>query len=159
MNSRSLSEQLELTLDRLPMAWARLAFLTAVRDPYTGKYLHEGWVSMDSPQEIHRILRNAHHEVFEFICSMPIAQFCAEVDGYLRSLSSSWEETLRVWRELESYREMIPQGICVEEREFFVSQMQVALDVLATAPDWARRELASWRFLPPAQQLRRHLEN
>jgi hypothetical protein len=89
----------------------------------------------------------------------PHSRGCAEVDGYLRSLPSSWEETLRVWRELESYREMIPQGICVEEREFFVSQMHVALDVLSTAPDWPRRELSSWRFLPPAQQLRRHLEN
>jgi hypothetical protein len=159
MNPRSLSEQLEISLERLPIAFAKLAFLTSVRDPYTGEYLHEGWASMGAPEEIHRILRNAHHEVFEFVCSMPIAQLCAEVDGYLRSLPANREQTLRVWRELESYREMVPQGVCAEEREFFVSQMQGAVEVLTTAPDWARRELASWRFLPPDQRFQRHLEN
>jgi hypothetical protein len=159
MNRRNLQEHVEMSLDHLPTAFSRLAFLTAVRDPYTGKYLHEGWVSMASSEEIHKILQDAHLEIVEFVCSMPIAQLCAEVVSYLRSLPSNWKETLRLWRELEPYREMLPQGICAEEREFFVSQMQVALDVLATAPDWAPRELASWQFLPPDQRLRRHLEN
>jgi hypothetical protein len=159
MNPRSLPRELELSLDRLPTAFSKLAFLTVVRDPYTGRYLHEGWASMESSEEIHRLLRSTHHEVFEFVCSMPMPQLCGELHNYLRSLSAPWEGTVRLWNELESYREMIPQGICLEEREFFTSQMHVALDVLATAPDWATRELSSWRFLPPAQQLRRHLGN
>ena len=159
MNPRSLPKQLELSLEHLPTAFSKLVFLTAVRDPYTGRYLHEGWTSVGSLEEIHSLLRGSHHEVFEFVCSMPIPRLCGELDDYLRSLSTPWDETIRVWNELETYRQMIPEGICLEEREFFTSQMHVALDVLATAPDWARRELSSWRFLPPDQQLRRHLEN
>jgi hypothetical protein len=159
MRMRTLGENLTLSFDHLPTAFAKLAFLSTVRDPYTGRYLHEGWASMGSSEEIHRLLRDTHREVFEFVCSMPIPRLCGELHNYLRSLSTPWEETIRVWNELETYREMIPQGICFEEREFFTSQMHVALDILAKAPDWAQRELSSWRFLPPAQQLRRHLEN
>lgn len=159
MRMRTLEESLTLSFDHLPTAFAKLAFLSTVRDPYTGKYLHEGWTSMGSSEEIHRLLRGAHHEIFQFVCGMPIPRLCSELHNYLRSLSTPWEETIRVWNELETYREMIPQGICLEEREFFISQMHVALDVLATAPDWVQRGLSSWRFPQPAQQLRRHLEN
>jgi hypothetical protein len=159
MSPRSLPRELESSLDHLPTAFSKLAFLTAVRDPYTGRYLHEGWVSMGSAEEIHRLLWDTHQELFEFVCSMPIPRLCGELHNYLRSLCKPLEELVRVWNELESYREMIPQGVCFEGREFFTSQMRVALEILAKAPDWAERELSSWRFLPPDQQLRRHLEN
>lgn len=159
MNPTSLPRQLELSLEHLPTAFSKLAFLTAVRDPYTGKYLHEGWVSMGSPEEIHKLLRDSHHEVFEFVSGMPLMRLCGELFGYLRSISTPWKQTIRVWYELESYREMIPEGLCAEEREFFNSQMQAALHVIANAPDWAARELSSSRFPPPDQQLRRHWEN
>jgi hypothetical protein len=159
MYTRTLEENLELTFRQLPTAFAKLVFLATVRDPYTGKYLHEGWTTVGSSEEIHSLLRDTHHEVFEFVCSMPIMRLCGELRGYLRSLSAPWRNTIRLWDELESYREMIPQGVSIEEREFFISQMQVGLAVLTQAPDWAQRELSSWQFLPPAQQLRRHLEN
>jgi hypothetical protein len=159
MRIRTLEENLELSFKHLPTAFAKLAFLSTVRDPYTGKYLHEGWTLIRCSEEIHSFLRDAHREVFEFVCSMPIARLCGELRDYLRSFSTPWQDTIGLWNELESYREMIPQGVCIEEREFFISQMQVALQVLAQAPDWAQRELSSWQFLPPAQQLRRHLEN
>lgn len=159
MRMRSLEENLELSFRHLPTAFAKLAFLSTVRDPYTGKYLHEGWTLIESSEEIHNLLRDTHREVFEFVCSMPMARLCGELRGYLRSFSAPWQDTVRLWNELESYREMIPQGVCNEEREFFISQMRVALEVLGQAPDWAQRELSSWQFLQLDQQLRRHLEN
>jgi hypothetical protein len=159
MVNKTVDQHLEATLDHLPSAFAKLAFLAAVRDPYTGKYLHEGWTSSGSPEAIHETLRRAHLEVFEFVCSMPIPQLCADLNSYLCGLSVPFEQTVRVWREVESYRDMMPQGICAEEREFFVHQLQMALRVLLTAPDWAQREVTSWRFLQPDQQFRRHLEN
>jgi len=159
MIHKTLEEHLERALDHLPSSFAKLAFLTAVRDPYTGRYLHEGWSQLGSREEIHETLRSAHEEIFEVVCSMPMPQLCAELSSYFRGLSVPFEESLRVWGEVESYREMMPQGLCAEEREFFVSQMRLALQVLITAPDWAQREVTSWRFLRPDQQFRRHLEN
>jgi len=156
---KTLEEHLELTFAQLSTPFAKLAFLAAVRDPYTGKYAHEGWASISSPETIHEALRAAHLEVFEFLCSMSITQFCAELAGYLRMAGAPLITAVRAWIELEVFREMVPQGICVEERAFFVSQVQIALEVLAIAPNWAPRELASWRFLPPDQRFRHHLGN
>ena len=159
LRAKSLEDHLDRSFEYLPTAFAKLAFLTTVRDPYTGTYLHEGWLSVGSADEIHRVLRNAHNEVFEFVCSMPVLQLCGELKGYLAGLSVPVQATVRLWSELENYREMIPEGVCAEAREFFGSQMRAALEVLTTAPDWAQRELSSWRFLPPGQQFRRHLDN
>jgi hypothetical protein len=159
MIHKTIEQHLELALDHLPTSFARLAFLAAVRDPYTGRYLHEGWTLIGSREKIHQILRSVHAEIFELVCSMPIPELCAELNGYFRGLSVPFEESVRVWSESESYRDMLPQGICADEREFFISQMRTALRILLTAPDWAQREVTSWRFLQPGQQFRRHLEN
>jgi hypothetical protein len=160
MNPRPLEEHLELALEHLPTALAKLAFLTAVRDPYTGKYLHEGWSSMGSSEEIHELLRRTHHEVFEDVSGLPIAQLCAELERYFDSLATRLQDTARLWSELESYREMIPEGICNEGRELFASQMRAAVAVLISAPDWPRmRELSSWRLPRPDQQFQHYLEN
>lgn len=158
-SSRSVEDHLELAFEHLPSAFAKLSFLTTVRDPYTGRYLHEGWTLADSPEEIHKLLRSTHNELFEFVCGLSIGQLCSQLDGYLRTLPVPCERAISLWNELESYREMIPEGTCVAERDFFASQMQIALDVLANAPEWVRRDQSSWRFQPPLQQFPRHLEN
>jgi hypothetical protein len=159
MVHKTLEQHLDLAFEHLPTSFAKLAFLAAVRDSYTGRYIHEGWVSAGSSEQIHETLRDAHCEVFQFVCSMPISQLCAELGSYLRRLSVSFQESVRLWSEMEPYRDMMPAGICAEEREFFLSQMRMALEALITAPDWAQREITSWRFLRPDQQFRRHLEN
>jgi hypothetical protein len=159
MIHKTIEQHLELALEHLPNAFARLAFLAAVRDSYTGRYLHEGWALAASREEIHENLRRAHLEIFEFVCSMPLPELCAELSRYFHSLSVPSSETIRVWSEVESYRDLMPQGPCVEEREFFIAQISIALRVLITAPDWAQREVTSWRFLQPDQQFRHHLGN
>ena len=160
MNPKSLKQHLELAFEHLATAFAKLAFLTAVRDSYTGKYLHEGWSSMGSSEEIHELLRSTHHEVFECVSGLPITQLCDQLERYLHSLVTQLQHTARLWSELESYREMIPEGICGEGRELFASQMRAAVAVLISAPDWPpMRELISSRLLRPDQQFQHHLEN
>ena len=159
MIQKSVEQHLERALDHLPTSFAKLAFLAAVRDPYTGRYLHEGWTLAGSREEIHETLGRAHEEVFQLVCSLPMPELCAELSSYLRGLSVPFAESVRVWGECESYRDMMPNGICSAEREFFASQLRIALRILIIAPHWAQREVTSWRFLQPGQQFRRHLEN
>jgi hypothetical protein len=158
MGLLTLREHLELSLEHLVTGFCKLAFLSAVRDPYTGRYLHEGWTMMGSKEEIHQLLRSRHLEIFDVVCDLSISQFCGELQYYLSRLPVPCDGTARLWSELEPYREMIPQGACAGEREFFVSQIRTALDVLVTAPEWVQREQSSSRFPQPDQQFQHHLE-
>lgn len=131
-----LEEELALALNSLPTAFAKLSFLTTVRDPYTGRYLHEGWLFCSSADEIHETLWKTHGEVFENVLDLTLPLLCRELRNYVDSFCELREWTARLWLELESYREMIPEGVCVEARDFFFSQMRLSLRVLLTAPDW-----------------------
>src|SRR5260370_2431922 len=111
MIQRTLEEQLKLTWKHLPSVFAKLAFLTAIRDPYAGKYMHEGWASFGSSEEIHEMLRSTHCALFDQLSGLPIRQLCAEVETYFQSLSEPAQHTSRLWNALESYRDMIPEGI------------------------------------------------
>jgi hypothetical protein len=159
MLRKTLEQQLEESFRYLPNPFAKLAFLTTVRDPYTGRYMHEGWCTVGAVDEIHETLRRAHRNVFEYICTLPLLELCGHMTSYFRTLAAPSADTMRLWRELECYREMMPQGSCVAEREFFVSQMRTALNAVITAPEWIQKRLAASRFLPPDQQFRRHLDN
>ncbi len=133
---QALENELALTLNSLPTTFSKLSFLTTVRDPYTGRYLHEGWLVCSSEHEIHQLLRKTHEEIFELVLNLTMPLLCGELKRYLDSFSEARERTVRLWLELESYREMIPEGVCAEARELFVSQMRTSLNVLLTAPNW-----------------------
>jgi hypothetical protein len=160
MIPKKLEEHLELTLNCLPTSFSQLAFFASVRDPYNGRYLHEGWLSLESADKVHEVLRRLHQEVFELVLRLPVRLLCGELRRYLESLSESREETVRLWQELESYREMTPQGAPGLSRELFVSQMRTALAVLLSAPDWPQIPArSSSQHQPLVPQFQRHLDN
>ena len=57
----------------LPTSFARLVFLTSMRDHYTGQYLHEGWASASSSEEVNTALGQMHRHVFEIVATLPLA--------------------------------------------------------------------------------------
>ena len=137
MPMRKVEQHLEQALEYLSAALAQLAFLSSVRDTNTGRYLHEGWYSCASPEEVHGLLQRAHREVFDRVLDLPLAEVRQQFLGHFRTESPSGAEqaAARVWLELESYREMIPQGCSPLDRELFLSQMRSALEVLVIPPE------------------------
>ena len=152
-----VERQLEATFAHLPTHFSRLEFLASVRDAYTGRYLHEGWVPLASCEKVHDVLQWGHRKVFDLVLEMPLVDLCRDLK---QSLKGSGRQPPRLWLELETYRDMIPEGASQLAREFFVSQMKTALKILLTAPDWPliQKKSASQRR-PLALPLRHHLEN
>ena len=157
---KNVADQLELTFTYLPTSFSRLAFLASVRDSSTGRYLHEGWCIQASVQEVHEILRQAHSDVFALVLKMPFKMLCEELKGYLESTDRAHQQTLTLWLELETYRDMIPEGVSRVSRAFFLSQIRLALKALLASPEWPLIQAQSSSLhpllvLPP----RHHLEN
>ena len=127
---------IEKSLSCLPNALGRLIFLTSLRDSYTGRYLHEGWVTVASPEEVNQKLRHIHREVFDLVIRLPLLSFCKELREHFKTVGGIEENSAKLWLEIEPYREMIPEGCLRAERDFFISQIKAALRVLVHAPDW-----------------------
>jgi hypothetical protein len=157
---KSVEDQLALTFTYLPTCFSRLAYLASVRDSYTGRYLHEGWSTQSSVEEVHEILRQAHRDVFTLALKMPLKRFCEELKGYLESFERAQQRTITLWLELETYRDMIPEGVSRVSRAFFLSQIKIALKAFLVSPERPLIQAQSSSLhpllvLPP----RHHLEN
>ncbi len=52
-SAERLERYLTRALDSLEGPLAQLVYLASLRDPYTGRYLHEGWSAVVSPEAVH----------------------------------------------------------------------------------------------------------
>ena len=141
-------------LDSLEGPLPRLIFLTSLRDPYTGRYLHEGWATVFPASFVHDALRDTHREIFDSVGSMMLPALCNELRKHFHSLGEEEAKVAKLWLETEPYYEMIPEGCSLLPRKFFISQVRAALEVLVRAPNWEfLEESIAWPLRQPAPQL------
>lgn len=131
--SSRLHKLLQRTMAALDTPFERLVFLASIRDSYSGRYLHEGWAQAAGTEEIHQTAQQMHHAAFAALLQTALMELVEEVRRHFGSLEGDEGGMARSWLETEPYREMLPAGCTVMEREFFVSQMRLALAVLAGA--------------------------
>lgn len=117
-------------------SFACLVFVGSLRDAYTGRYIHEGWSGLGSETEIHATLRDVHCLVFEWVLRLSVIELGRELRRHFRSLGSPEPDAARLWLEIEPFRDLIPQGCSRALREFFISQVRNALEILRRAPEW-----------------------
>ncbi|GEM_PF-2420410 len=126
-----LANSLRQALDSLPNPLAQIVYLGSLRDSYTGRYAHEGWATLTSPEEVHTAALQRHYAVFSGVLQVPLEALCEQVREHFAALGEPPVETAMLWLETEPYREVVPVGCSQLEREFFLSQMRAALGVIA----------------------------
>jgi hypothetical protein len=150
-----------------PSAFARLAYFATIRDTYTGKYMHQAWRREDSEEEIHRFLQAQHQETFDAVVELSVADLCVQLKAYFVSLAGRGNvgQTGKIWLDIESYVDMVPQGSSAFDRRLFHLQMRAALEVLVSAPEvtsptehFPAESIAS-QSPPPDRQFQRHRDN
>ena len=148
-----LVSYLSHALAAVPNPFERLVYFSALRDSQTGRYLHEGWQTCSSPEEVHVTLHEAHRNAFEWVLSFPLVAISQELRRHLESIGWSGERhAVQYWLENEPFRELIPDGCSAIARKFFISQLRFALEILARAPHWRPlQEQASWPHSRPGQ--------
>ncbi len=145
----TLMRHVRRTLASLPSSTAQLIYLSSLRDPYTGRYLHEGWTTVGTPEEVNWAVSRIHTDTFNSVVELKLEALCEELKEHFESLGGSVRQMAATWLEIEPYREMVPRGCSPVERRLFISQMRAALGVLVRSPDLAVLEE------PTASQSRR----
>ena len=155
-----VSRYLQHAMSMLPAPFARLVFLTSMRDHYTGHYLHEGWASVSSPEDVNTALREMHRRMFECVATLSLLDLCVELRNHFQSLGEPELRAANLWLETEPYYEMIPEGYPPLARKLFISQVRLSLEVLVRAPKWdSLAAPASWPPPPPGPEPRPHWLN
>jgi len=153
LSSERLDRYLQRALESLDGPFAKLAFLASLSDPYTGRYLHEGWSSVLPAELVHDALRDTHRRVFQTAVDLSLADLCNELRTHFHLLGEAEGRVAKLWLETEPYYELVPEGCPQLPRKFFITQIRAALAVLVRAPHWQflREPIAS--PLPPLDPL------
>jgi hypothetical protein len=148
---------LRRTMASLATPFEQLVFLASIRDAYSGRYLHEGWAQAASAEEVHHMAHLMHVAAFNGVLDLDLQTLTGDLRRHFCALSDPVQQVARLWLDTEPFREMLPAGCTVLERETFVSQVRIALGILVREPTSDVPPEPAASPLPPlARPPRRH---
>jgi hypothetical protein len=123
-------------LEPLDGAYERLAYLSSLREPSSGKYVHKQLAAVYGSDSVDRVLASCHGELFERLLEMPLNSQEEDLRRHLSSLGGSFEENRSRCR--EAAKTWIPPQAPDYLIELFCSNTNVLLELLreqkTTAP-------------------------
>jgi hypothetical protein len=119
------------TLAAIPSEYGRLIYLASLRDLGSGAYAHAGLEKLYPQWAVQEALSKAHNEVCQRILETPLARQEMDLRFCLRGFDADPAEVISQWRELESYRALLPAGMPAYIRKLFCSNFETLLTVLA----------------------------
>src|SRR5258708_22637428 len=91
------------TLAQFGYDFARLIYLSSLRDFSTGEYHHDGLAHSFSESAASAALTTSHQQVFYDLTSAPLESFVAQIDRFILSSSKDCDQILSAWERLERY--------------------------------------------------------
>ncbi len=128
--SRALRDLWSRTLAQVPTSFGRIAYLASLRDANSGRYQHFGLAQIYSLEEAAEALLASHIEAFGEWLNYPLARQKSDLEEYLGSLEEDRTRVLETWLALSPYRNLIPTDATAAQRELFVCDLELILELL-----------------------------
>src|SRR5260221_10466041 len=132
------------TLAQFGYDFARLIYLSSLRDFSTGEYHHDGLAHSFSESAASAALTTSHQQVFYDLTSAPLESFVAQIDRFIRSSSKDCDQILSAWERLEAYRLTVPSDCDELTRPLFKSNVKISIGPLQSP-----RSVHEGEFQPP----------
>ncbi len=121
------------TLSGIPTLFGRLVYLASLRDQNTGRYEHFGLAQMFGDDASDGTLRASHVEIFQKWLCAGLEEQRESVEEYLQSLESKLHAVIGNWLRLRPYRNLPPVGAREAERQLFLTDLEIVLELLRHA--------------------------
>lgn len=126
---RPAHDLLRNTISQIPTHFGRLLYLSSLRNGPTGKYIHETLTNLLGVDDADRSLCHAHHKVFsEWLC-FSLAEQKADLDEFVASAPGEIS--------LQECRGLAPAGAREVERQLYITDLEMVLDLMRLAPNGA----------------------
>lgn len=115
-------------LEPLAGAFHRLAYVSGLREPTCGKYVHDRLAAVYGAERVDEVLARCHEEVFERLLEMPLPSQESELRRYVSSMPGSFIENVQCCRGLAM--RWIPPKAPSYLTELYSSNLNVLLELL-----------------------------
>jgi hypothetical protein len=121
------------TLAQLSYDFARLLYLSSLRDFSTGEYHHHGLATSFSESAASGALTACHQELFYSLVMLPLEAFVAQIDRFIRSTHKDYQSALSAWEKLQAYNTTVPSVCDQMTADLFKSNIKVAMALLKSS--------------------------
>ena len=126
------------SLAAIPNLFGRLTYIASLRDLSSGRYEHAGLAAVYSPESVQEALECCHYEIFQKILETPLAVQADDLRECLGGMTGPFAATVSHWRQIESYRILLPGDTPDYLKELFFSNLRVLLEILDAECSTAR---------------------
>lgn len=120
------------TLAVIPSDFGRLYYVSSLKDPVTGRYMHDGLMDVYSENSVQAALAECHEEIFSRILETPLKEQEHDLRKCMRSAGDQFWDVVENWRFSRHYHAMCPQGLPEYLNDLFCSNMGALLEVFTS---------------------------
>ena len=118
------------TLSQITSVFGRLVYLSSLRDPNSGKYLHFGFAQRFTDREADRTLRRSHLNTFEDWLCFSLEEQKEDLERYLAGLDQDPQVVLENWRIMPPFGNFVPVATQSQQRELFNSDLRIVIELI-----------------------------
>ena len=118
------------TLAGIPGLLARLMYVASLRDLSSGRYEHAGLAALYPDEALQQAIGLCHEQVFERFLETPLFVQEQDLRTCLSAMQGGLQSAILHWRNMESYRVLMPEQSPDYLKELFCSNLRVLLEIL-----------------------------
>jgi len=120
------------TLAVIQSDFGRLYYVSSLKDPATGRYLHDGLVDIYSEDSVQEALVQCHEELFSRILETPLPEQERDLRKCLDTTRDRFWTIVDAWREDSSVQTMCPEGLPGYLKQLFCSNLAALLAIFSS---------------------------
>lgn len=125
-----ITESWKRTLSAIPTLIGRIAYLSSLRNVNSGSYEHFGLAQRIGADEVDRILRRSHMNVFQEWLCFGLERQKEELEEYFSGVEGDKREVISSWSTLEPWNNWVPGESRDVERKLFNADLAVVLELV-----------------------------
>jgi len=134
MDIEAAKEDLKIrSLAQMGNDFARILYLSSLRDFSTGEYHHHGLATSFSESAASGALTACHQELFYSLVMLPLESFVAQIDRFIRSTHKDYQSVLSAWENLQAYNTAVPSVCDQMAADLFRSNIRVTMAFLKSS--------------------------